>query len=268
MPCNRKLILGDTHAHWQSLGRLFEHILRTHLKDDSLIFTGKLDHDNLPFDEIIHVGDLGFWPGFTSCWYPEFTSKGKPIRMRWVDGNHEHFHRLHQRDTHFGQDSDPTEQALYTPWVKPWQDFLQHWEYQPRGTVEDGVLFIGGAFSIDRGHRTLGVDWFTEEMISYADQERVYTAIEEVGAANIHTVISHDCPKRFPVLDEVERINGSIVRLPRTPNRDFLDHVFTLVSPKRWLFGHYHVPWSQEIDGCIARCVSLNADYDYVIETF
>lgn len=235
------LILGDIHGHWRSANALVRYIQR----------------GRITYDEIIQVGDMGFWPGFIEPW-----SWDPGCRARWVDGNHEHFTRLHARDQNFGL--SPEEFRTHT-WPVQWSRFLERWEYQPRGTIEDGILFIGGAYSIDRHRRTLGVDWFREEMISREDEETVWDAIDNYGAANIHTVITHDCPKRFKVLDAVKARNGSIAKDIDCPNRRFLDAVFDVVQPERWFFGHYHIRWHDYVDGCYARCISLVEDRDFYV---
>jgi hypothetical protein len=235
------LVLGDLHGSWTAAEMLLEH----------------LSGQGITWDEIWQVGDFGFWPGMTEAWSYPFDCPTK-----WIDGNHEHFHRLALRDQYFGV---PENQVYMFPWVDEWQALLEQWEHIPRGTVDNGVLFIGGAFSIDRANRKKDVSWFQEEMISKADEIRVWKAIEEAGADSIHTVITHDCPQRFRVLDAVKQRYGLLAPERQCPNRLFLDAVFDEVKPDYGLFGHYHIPWSAQVDGCQARCISLIEDWDWVI---
>lgn len=233
---SRILFLGDVHGHWRNANRLLDALLQ----------------HNLRFDEVIQVGDMGFWPGTVPPW-----SRDLGCRARWVDGNHEHFPRLQARDQGFGVDPS-------TPWVDGWRDFLERWEYQPRGTITDGILFVGGARSVDKHYRTEGLDWFPEENLSAADREHIVAQVEAYGPENIHTVVAHDCPQRFDVLAAVLARNGS-AKFGADPNRPFLDELFELVRPQRWLFGHYHVRWKDTVDGCEARCISLVEDLDFEI---
>jgi len=233
---SRILFLGDVHGHWPFATRLLDAI----------------DKHDLHYDEIIQVGDMGFWPGTIGPWL-----RDPGCRARWVDGNHEHFPRLHARGEGFGV-------SEHTPWIPEWEAFLERWEYQPRGTITDGILFVGGARSIDKHYRTEGVSWFAEESLSEADRAHIVAQVEAYGPENIHTVVSHDCPQRFDVLAVViARYGGA--KLGADPNRPFLDELFELVRPERWLFGHYHVRWSEVVDGCHARCISLVEDMDFEI---
>lgn len=231
---SRVLILGDIHADWETANILLDHIPRTE------------------YDEIIQVGDMGAWIGYIAPWMRSFD-----CRTRWVDGNHEHHPRILKRDQHFGETAD-------THWVPMWQAFFEQWEYKPRGHIEEGILFIGGARSIDKHVRIKGRDWFPEENILASQREFIRSNIAAYGPENIHTVIAHDCPESFPVLDAVIARNGGAV-LGYDPNRPFLQEIFEEVKPERWYFGHYHIPWKATVKGCEARCVSLVNDWDYAI---
>jgi hypothetical protein len=241
----RSLLLPDVHSAWGSADDLIDHARR---KEG-------------PFDRIIQLGDMGFGFAGVKPW------KTKYEEILWfIDGNHDNHEMLSNRgDPNFGYD------PYHVLWPREWQDFLKRWEYKERGAFEDGILFIGGASSIDRIWRTAGKDWWPGENISYEDEERVMDTIEEVGAENIHTVISHDCPAGFSMAKPLRIHNGSGAKENFDNNRKFLEHVRTVVKPERWYFGHYHFNWSGEIDGCKWQCIDMvrgNGKYDYaVLET-
>lgn len=236
---SRILFLGDVHGSWAHADYLLD----------------QLEASPYEWDEIIQVGDLGFWPGLNPPWRRTFDHPA-----RWVDGNHEQFDRLEKREAHFGV---PPE----TSWVAGWETFLQTWEYQPRGTITDGILFVGGGRSVNKPWLTPGHNWFPQENLSEADKEHVLAQVEAYGPENIHTVVAHDCPTRFDVMSTVIAAGRQFtaVKLGPDPNRPFLDDLFEIVRPDRWLFGHYHVKWSAVVDGCEARCVSLVNDADFQI---
>lgn len=230
-------VVGDIHAEWEEAEKVLERLFQDERASD--------------LDLLIQVGDMGF--GFPNVvpWRYE-----PPCPAIWIDGNHENFDLLKRRDKHhFGYD------IYHHLWPREWQEFLAKWEYAPRGTIRDGILYIGGASSIDKAYRTRGLDWWPEENISYSETESILSAIEAY-TGEIHTVISHDCPSSFdmqPVLKWPEK---------KDANREFLEHVRKVVRPKRWFFGHYHAAHEGSFEGCYYRCIDMvgsKAGIDYVI---
>ncbi len=119
-------------------------------------------------DLVIACGDFGLWPSEKGC--KEFSDIKLPkgCELRWCDGNHENHWALRDRK------SDEIEPGII---------------YMPRGstyTLPDGrvVMFMGGAHSIDKAWRTLGIDWFPEETISQKD-------MMDLPDMNIDIIVSH-----------------------------------------------------------------------------
>lgn len=228
----KTLILGDIHGRWAQADAFYEFLTEKYGT----------------FDLAIQLGDFGFWPRVDrfSVWDRNFDHP-----CLWLDGNHEDHEtlaRLQEESWGFGKTQSPLN-------LEKWQNFLDRWEYQPRGTIRDGHLFVGGARSIDAFQRIRGVDWFLEENISYAQQRAIFEAVEDYGPENIHTVFSHDCPGAFDVKEacvysKVEVIDG---------NRKFLQALLEYVKPEQWFFGHYHKPMTgtDSNTGCIWRCVDM-----------
>jgi predicted phosphodiesterase len=97
---------------------------------------------------ILQCGDFGFWPRFKLSKLKNYDTK-----IFWCDGNHEDFEAIKK-----------IEDVEVFPNVY----------YMSRGTIltlpdERKVLFMGGAYSIDKYYRTPGYDWFPEETISQKD---------------------------------------------------------------------------------------------------
>lgn len=232
----KTLIFGDAHANWAKATRT----IREAIEKEG------------PFDQVIQVGDMGFAFPQTKPWRDTFDIPEK----KWIDGNHENFAMLNARDQpYFGQD------PYHVLRWKGWKDFLEEWRYMPRGTIEDGVLYIGGAKTPRWASRQQGVNWWPEEDISYEDEEKTLDAIEAYDG-DIHTVISHDCPTSF-VMESV--VQGEEYH---DGNRKFLEHLRKIVKPKRWFFGHYHVKFVGEYEGCHWRCINRVASLDYVVVNF
>lgn len=164
-------------------------------------------------DAVIQVGDFGYWPNCQTIWPPpKFDA---PIYF--CDGNHEDHWSLASRKSN---------------------EVAPNVFYQPRGSVKDILgkkfLFFGGASSIDKNRRTLGIDWFPEEVASISD---LYNLEDTEG---VKIVISHTAPSFLTVLPNDTN----------DPTRQILDEVFEKVNPKKWFFGHYHWAATFNERGC------------------
>lgn len=170
-------------------------------------------------DVILQCGDFGYWPKLEVS-KPVLYGNQKPWKLQgikcketqvlWCDGNHEDHWSLKENDPNY-------DNVIYCP----------------RGAVRtllDGrtVLFIGGADSIDKDQRTLGIDWFPEEVISYKDY---LEAIKYQGKVDI--VISHTCPREF-------NMDSQTYQKITDPSRAALSAILTHFRPDLWYFGHWH----------------------------
>lgn len=172
-------------------------------------------------DILLACGDFGYWPKFfnktyvddvgqTRQWKDEI--KNTKTKIYWCDGNHEDFDSLEKRTTD-----------------ELWPNVF----YMPRGKtmkLPDGrnVLFMGGAYSVDKAYRIAGHDWFPQEMITQKD---IYNLPDE----KVDIVISHTAPKCFDFNYHIigDKITDS--------SRDALQFVFDKYKPSQWFFGHFHM---------------------------
>lgn len=218
------LIIGDVHGRYFEADSLYD-VLQQAYKE--------------PIDLVIQLGDFGYFPNFMprNRWERDF-----PHPCWFIDGNHDDHLALRE----LGED-----ELVYG-----------QWEYIRRGTIREGILFIGGARSIDANERVRGVDWWPEENISYSEQEEILKRIEAYQKRSeadpdqyppIHTVISHDAPGGIDVSEACTYTGRDIV----DGNRKFLQHVLDVVRPERWYFGHYHKRMSGTYRECEWRCVDM-----------
>lgn len=189
---------------------------------------------------VLQCGDFGYWPreplsaiyGRESKDYPQDRPAPKVhegTNVFWCDGNHEDHQELGLRET------DELWPNVY---------------YMPRGSILDlpdgrRVMFFGGASSIDRNTRTIGVDWFPEEVIRYSD----ITNIGYDGEVDI--VISHTCPTEFDVCPGVKE-DGYY----KDPSRQALSYILRRYKPALWYFGHWHKYMTGYTGGCRWTCLS------------
>ncbi|MCA1799721.1 MAG: metallophosphoesterase [Actinobacteria bacterium] len=219
------LILGDTHANAREM------VLSIELAANQDI------HD------ILVVGDFGYWPD-PHLGHPNFltdTSQAavlNGVTVWWVDGNHEDFGALYLN--HLQHHDEPVQISPGVVWL-------------PRGVTWEweGVSFLamGGAASVDRRWRTLGLTWFKEEMISDEDVAKAVPA---------DIVISHDAP--------VNPLNYLGERFVVDPESEFcrqqMRKVVNIAQPDVLFHGHYHA--YTEIDhlreGGYTKCIGLGCD--------
>lgn len=230
--------LGDIHADWEGINQTL---------------WGMWEESGRDLDLVIQVGDMGF--GMRGA--DSLHSMSLPCRVAWIDGNHENFALLFNRSVDAGG-ADPYHETDHLGW----NHFLKTWEYMPRGSIKNGILFIGGALSHDKAFRTPGVDWWPEEQLSQRQAGAIIDKLENYQG-EIHTVVSHDCPMSFSMKDYIYGEEYSSL------TREFLEHVRQLIKPRRWFFGHYHVSVAREHEGCYYRCLNMvGNEGSYHIEEF
>lgn len=210
------LVCGDVHGEFS----LFNRFLNT-------------ERPNI----VLQCGDFGYWPKFFNTTYLNMYGrrqlwqaeiKNKNTKIFWCDGNHEDHESLKNRKT---------------------EELWPGVYYMERGSVlvlPDGrkVLFIGGAYSIDKEYRTAGYDWFPDETITQRD-------IEELPDDKIDVVISHTAPIEFDVKDPRKEF-----RTIPDPSRDALSFVYNKYKPKRWFFGHFHFHTNGRHNDCYWTALS------------
>ena len=209
----RILIVGDIHGDWGSLNKLIN------TKKPTLV---------------LQAGDFGWWPKMEvkqatiytheKPWYLEGV-KSQGAIVRWCDGNHED----HESLDSMGR-AQKNEVHCYEGVI-----------YQPRGstyTLDDGrvVLFAGGGDSIDKSRRTPGFDWFSREIPSDTEHDRM------LSHDHVDIVISHTAPTAW--IPDVCRGD----KFP-DPTRLVLQDVLEKYRPALWYHGHWH----NEASGTVSR---------------
>lgn len=134
----------------------------------------------------------------------------------------------------------------------------------PDGLVENDVMFIGGAWSIDNPDappgwykRTAHVDWWPDEECSekqFAHFLDIYSVVKP------RVMITHDCPHNIAG----EMFWGSgFLQGPRYNTRtgDFLQKLFEVHQPDEWYFGHWHNTMQYKSGRTMFQCIGI---LDYV----
>lgn len=108
------------------------------------------------------------------------------------------------------------------------------------------LFFISGARSIDSDWRTPGLDWWPDEQLS---DEELCDAVNLYNEEKPAIVCSHDCPTI--VLQQLYPHRT----LP-TRTSQAMDIMFMSYKPSYWIFGHHHMSWRKNIDGCWFICLN------------
>jgi Icc-related predicted phosphoesterase len=189
---------------------------------------------------IIQLGDFGFgwesdWEeqrsGTFVKWVSELAGEFS-IPLWWLDGNHENFDKLEMIGAY--ESEEPVKLA---PGVT----------YLPRGAYFelDGVryLVMGGAYSVDKAHRTPHTSWWPQERITYSQVEDVLTRFKP---GDVDVLLTHDCPNS--VVIPGERAAWKDEYPESWANRIALRAIEEALRPMMILHGHYHVRHAQTSD--------------------
>lgn len=161
----------------------------------------------------IQVGDMGVgfrsWPHGELSANPPFDAMSAGDH-RFIRGNHD----------------NPGACAKQRYWIAD-------------GAVEDGMMLIGGAVSIDKALRIEDYSWWPDEELSIGELNALVDKYIEVKP---RIMVTHECP------EEISRVILARYGLPGIELGDFpsrtrqaFQAMLSAHSPKEWIFGHYHV---------------------------
>ena len=206
------VVMGDVHGQFNPLNEFI---------------------DNHHPKVIIQAGDFGYWPFFDHLGEP----KSQNTLIFFCDGNHDHHWELRKK----------VEQNNF--------ELFPNVFYMPRGStmkLPDGrtMMFFGGAQSIDAHMRTMGHNWFPNEIITQSD-------IDDIPDIDVDIMITHTCPMEFnPIeLRHPEKL--------KDPSKMALSYLLHKYRPSEWYFGHYHervsgiYQWSDDHPDCHWHCLNM-----------
>lgn len=209
-------IMGDIHGEWG---------LANHSYDE---MKGRLGAP----DCLIQVGDFGYYPSdginpHTGSPDPYHYKKESGLWERefgheacFIDGNHED-HEALRAATH---ESSTLTGIAGTEWT-----------YMKRGVCHDGILYIGGASSVDKEYRLRwGHHWSRLENLT---REEVMPILD-ANHPDVKVVISHTCPSQFDMSAACNPAWGGENKLE--VNRVLLQEILEKYKPEYWFFGHWH----------------------------
>lgn len=134
-----------------------------------------------------------------------------------------------------------------------------HSQFIPDGTIKDGIMYVGGAFSVDRAWRTEGYDWWPDEELGIG---ALYDMYDKYMIEKPRIMVTHDCPDK--VAHMLFGAGGRLKFDLPSRTRQAFGSMFYKYQPEVWLFGHWHESRDQVIDGtrfiCLAELEHMDID--------
>lgn len=174
----------------------------------------------------IQVGDMGVGFFRENAWDGELIPYANPPYDRMVEGGHRFIR---------GNHDNPNVCKRHTQWI-------------PDGTIEDGVMFIGGALSIDRAMRVEGRSWWAEEELNYGElNDLAGKYLQEKP----RVMVTHDCPETV-----ANHLFNTTKIFDPSRTRQAFDGMWENHKPELWIFGHWHDHRNVEIMGTRFICLA------------
>lgn len=230
------IVVGDIHGRWGPLNQL---INRKRPKT------------------ILQVGDFGWWPRFHGLPKPKTR---KDQYGRWIKPGNNYGIKCNDTEVFFcpGNHEDWDELSLRKAMPAHLYDEVYYMRRGATLTLDDGrvVLFMGGALSVDKETRIIGLDWFPQELIPYSEFYR----LQEEGLDRVDIVISHTCPLEFNHKVDLELRKRPDYKLWSYKFMDCSQQVLSAIleeyRPKLWYFGHFHITVSGVYDDTKWYCLN------------
>lgn len=185
-----------------------------------------------PQGKVIQLGDVGFHKSYEKLiklFRSTYAHKGL---LTIVPGNHDDYARCIE--------SRGSSKWKYTGGIKIHNT-----------TSQDDMFFQRGANSIDKHLRTEGIDWFSNEEMSYTQLGK---AVDLYIESKPRIMFSHTCPssikKQLFGYDESSRTEQA------------LQVMWELHQPEYWFFGHFHFHRNEVINGTKFICLAELQTYE------
>lgn len=124
-----------------------------------------------------------------------------------------------------------------------------------------GIMYVGGAWSIDYGLRREDVDWWADEENSTQDFEYIYECYKEMKP---RIMITHDAPLH-PASWIGLLPKGSFQMVTRTAL--WLERMRQVHKPDLWVFGHWHKSVDRTAEGTRFVCLGIEEVKDLDLDT-
>jgi len=194
--------------------------------------------ENLPenADSVIQIGDMGVGFGQGDYWHESLDGLMQSKNAKFIRGNHD----------------SPEVCKTMKSWI-------------PDGLVQNDMMTIGGAWSIDYQWRTMGLDLWEDEELSHTELNRL---IDVYDLVRPRIMVTHDCPESVS-LELFIKTGNSLAGTTQFKTRTAaaLQTMFELHQPELHLFGHWHRDKDEVINGTRFICLNELSYCDVDMET-
>ena len=186
---------------------------------------------NCPVDEDgIHPAD--HTDRYLLKWYNQ-----KPFKILAVQGNHDNYDIIEKLP----------EVDMYGANVLKISNNVFYLKRGGIYTIEGkSFLVLGGAKSEDKAFRTAHESWWEQEEWTKEEQSACLAKIKEHGN-EFDYVLSHTgTAKGIELIDPYYSNTEQLVELRKDSTVCFNDTIDSLITYKKWFFGHWHSDWGYE----------------------
>jgi Calcineurin-like phosphoesterase len=129
-----------------------------------------------------------------------------------------------------------------------------HSQWIRDGHFENGIMFMGGADSIDKQYRIEGYTWWPDEELSISELNNMVDLYIE-RKPNI--IVTHDCPE---LVAQIIMASGQLnyFKFMASRTRQAFQGMLSAHSPKLWIFGHHHISFDHTL------CYDGNSDTRFI----
>lgn len=127
----------------------------------------------------------------------------------------------------------------------------RHSQWIPDGTIENDVMFIGGALSIDRAWRVEGYSWWPDEELS---AQALRTMVDIYATTRPRVMITHECPES--VADEILKAHNLTKFNDPSRTRQAFQSMIEIHQPELWVHGHWHISSDRVLNGTRFICLA------------
>lgn len=191
-------------------------------------------YNKTPFKNVFQAGDFGYFPRLINennkKWLQKLIDfvEEKNINFYWIDGNHDDHSVL--------QYIDDFNNTIHNIMGK-------NFFYQPRGSFmefDDKIIFfLGGAESKDWQRRTLGIDYFREEIIMPSQSYLLPEKLDAVKSKNKPVIVLAHTVPHWVIQDKIFGFENYDTGLSIAQNQE-LDYVVDELKPELYIHGHIH----------------------------
>lgn len=122
-----------------------------------------------------------------------------------------------------------------------------HSQWIPDGLVQDDVMFVGGASSIDWQYRIEGYSWWKDEQCS---QDQFNEIVDIYFVTKPRVMVTHDCP--LSIIPLIHRHHFK----ENSRTQQALQMMFEYHQPDLWVHGHHHISIDHVVEGTRFVCLA------------